>query len=90
MRVNKMIELIKILLPYILGVVCTAIMFQPMKNWQEGYNAAKQFYGDRESGFDRGWETAKKVFKDYEKGFGDGFEAGWITAEEQKKQDEQT
>lgn len=61
-----------------------------MKNWQEGYNAAKQFYGDMESGFDRGWETAKKVFKDYEKGFGDGFEAGWITAEEQKKQDEQT
>lgn len=85
-----MIELIKILLPYILGVVCTAIMFRPMKNWHEGYNAAKQFYGDMESGFDRGWETAKKVFKDYEKGFGDGFEAGWITAEEQKKQDEQT
>ena len=86
-----MIELIKILLPYILGVVCTAIMFQPMKTWQEGYNAAKQFYGDWERGFDQGWEIAKKLFEDYDKGFGDGFEAGWITAEEKGgKQDEQT
>lgn len=78
-----MIELIKILLPYILGIVCAAIMFQPMKNWKEGYNAAKQFYGDWGRGFDQGWETAKKLFEDYDQGFGDGFEAGWITAEEQ-------
>lgn len=86
-----MIELIKILLPYILGMVCMGLMFPPMKDWQEGYNAAKQFYGDWGRGFDRGWETAKKLFEDYDQGFGDGFEAGWRTAEEQGgKQDEQT
>lgn len=86
-----MIELIKILLPYALGVVCTAIMFHPMKTWHEGYNAAKQFYDDWNRGFERGWDTAKKLFEDYDQGFRDGFEAGWMTAKEQgEKQNEQT
>ena len=79
-----LIELIKILLPYILGMVCMGVMFPPMKDWQEGYNAAKQCYGDWKQWYEKGWNNAKEVFEDYDRGFGDGFEAGWITAEEQR------
>lgn len=55
-------------------------MFQPMKEWQEGYNTAKEHYSNWNKGFDDGYKSAEKLFKDYNKGFGDGFEAGWDSA----------
>lgn len=56
------------------------MVFHPMRNWQEGYDKAKEHYRDWNRGFDEGYKSASKVFKDYERGFGDGFEAGWDSA----------
>lgn len=65
---------------YFIGVGLSAIIFHPMRNWQEGYNTAKEHYRDWHRGFDEGYTAASKTFKDYEQGFGDGFEAGWDSA----------
>lgn len=63
-----------------IGFGLLAYALHPMRNWLEGYNTAKEFYGDWGRGFDEGYMLASKLFKDYEQGFGDGFEAGWDSA----------
>ena len=79
-----MIEVVKILLPYILGMICAFLMINPMREWEDGWNNAKEFYNDWNRGFTEGFENAEKVYKDYDRGFGDGFESGWRTALEQE------
>ena len=76
--------IINVLLPYIMGIIAAYLMFQPMKNWQDGYDTAKEHYGNWNLGFNQGWDLAKITFKDYDKGFGDGFESGWNAALENK------
>ena len=76
--------IINVLLPYIMGIIAAYLMFQPMKNWQDGYDTAKEHYGNWNLGFNQGWDLAKNTFKDYDKGFGDGFESGWNAALENK------
>lgn len=83
-----MTEFIKILLPYIMGIICAYLIFQPMENWQEGYNTAKEHYQNWNEGFDQGYKSAEKLYKDYHKGFGDGFEAGWDSALDNKGDEE--
>lgn len=68
------------MLTYCIGVCFSAYVFHPIRNWQEGYNTAKEHYGDWNRGFDEGYTAASKMFKDYHQGFGDGFEAGWDSA----------
>ena len=65
---------------YFIGVGLSAIIFRPMRNWQDGYSTAKEHYGDWSRGFNEGYTAASKIFKDYSQGFGDGFEAGWDSA----------
>ena len=46
-------DLLNILLPYLMGVLVSYLIFQPMKKWDDGYNTAKNFYGNWELGFDK-------------------------------------
>lgn len=64
----------------VVGVVASYMIYRPEKQWQDGYDMAKEFYSNWNIGFDTGFKSAEKLFKDYEKGFGDGFEAGWNSA----------
>jgi hypothetical protein len=81
-------DLLNILLPYLMGVLVSYLIFQPMKQWDDGYNTAKNFYGNWELGFDKGFEAAKKTFNNYDLGFGDGFEDGWNAVLEQYQRSE--
>jgi hypothetical protein len=79
-----MIELLKILIPYCCGVICTFILFHPQREWMDGYYTARKTYGCWDKGFDSAWKEASELFKNYDSGFGDGFEAGWKACEEQR------
>lgn len=79
---------LNILLPYIMGVLVSYLIFQPIKQWQDGYNTAKEYYGNWEFGFNKGYKAAEKIFKNYDLGFGDGFESGWNAALEQHQRSE--
>ena len=81
-------DLLNILLPYLIGVLVSYLIFQPMKQWEDGYNTAKKIYGNWELGFDKGFEAAKKTFNNYDLGFGDGFESGWNAVLEQYQRSE--
>jgi hypothetical protein len=81
-------DLLNILLPYLIGVLVSYLIFQPMKQWEDGYNTAKNFYGNWELGFDKVFEAAKKTFNNYDLGFGDGFESGWNAVLEQYQRSE--
>lgn len=75
-----MTNILVFMLAYFIGVGVSVYVFRPMSNWMDGYNTAKEHYGDWDRGFDKGYMLASKLFKDYEQGFGDGFEAGWDSA----------
>lgn len=60
---------------YLLGFVLAAILYRPMKHWQEGYDTAKETYSDWDKGFDRGFGAAKKLYTDYALGFKEGYHA---------------
>ena len=62
---------------YMCGFGLAAILYRPMKHWQEGYDTAKETYSDWEKGFDMGFEAAKELYTDY----GAGFKAGYRAAE---------
>lgn len=79
-----MSDFLLILLSYLMGVFAASLMLKPMKNWHEGYDTAKEYYGNWNLGFTKGWDCAKKLFKDYDKGFGDGFESGFNAALERE------
>jgi hypothetical protein len=81
-------DLLNFLLPYLMGVLVSYLIFQPMKQWEDGYNTAKKFCGNWELGFDKGFEAAKKTFNNYDLGFGDGFEDGWNAVLEQYQRSE--
>ena len=57
-----------LLVGYISGIGFSLIMFRPMQNWMDGYDTAKQFYGDWHRGFDdgykAGWERALVLKKE--------------------------
>lgn len=76
-------ELVNILLPYLMGILCSYWIFEPMRNWNDGYATAKKLYSNWWEGFDTGYEHARKFFTDYDRGFGDGFESGWNASMEQ-------
>ena len=73
-------NLLNILLPYLMGILVSYLMFQPIKQRQDGYNAAKKYYGNWELGFNEGYKCARKHFQNFDKGFGEGFEAGFDVA----------
>lgn len=83
---RELIEfLINFMIPYILGIICAFITFHPVREWQNGYTAARETYRNWDKGYEEGWNAASaKLHKDYDRGFGDGFDAGWRTALEQK------
>lgn len=54
-------DLLNILLPYLMGVLVSYLIFQPMKQWDDGYNTAKKYYGNWELGYNKGFEAAKKT-----------------------------
>ena len=82
------IDFLKFLIPYVLGMNVTFLIFHPVKEWQDGYNTAKEFYNDWNLGFDDGYNCAKNRFKNYDDGFGDGFESGWDAALKYYKKEE--
>lgn len=84
-----MTDFLLLMLVYLIGVVVSAYIFHPMKNWQEGYDTAKEHYGNWHKGFDDGFVAASEMFKDYHQGFGDGFEAGWDSALTQEGDEEE-
>lgn len=75
-----LIEILKILIPYLAGLLVATLLFHPVKAWNDGYNDAKEFYNDWSDGFNTGFKRAEKTFKDYDEGFGAGFECGWNAA----------
>lgn len=80
--------LINFMVPYILGVVCAFLMFHPVRKWKDGYDAARETYGNWDKGYDEGWKASAEMHKDYDRGFGDGFDAGWRTALERREEGE--
>ena len=57
-----MIEIIIIgLIGYLIGAAVSWYVCKPMKAFTDGYNYAKDFYGDFERGFNAGWESAFKA-----------------------------
>lgn len=81
------IDFLKILIPYVIGMIVTFLVFHPVKEWQDGYNTAKEFYNNWNLGFHEGYKCAKKRFQNYDDGFGDGFESGWDVALKYSKQE---
>lgn len=77
-------EFLAILIPYLFGCVTSYLMFQPMKQFEDGYKRAKEHYSNWNRGFDEGFAAAKKHYQDWDEGFGEGFESGWDCALEQK------
>mgnify|MGYP007092175842 CR=1 FL=1 len=80
-------DTILFIVSYFIGVLVAYLVFQPMKNWEEGYKVAKERYNDWNLGFNEGYKAAEKLFQDYVRGFGDGFEAGWDEALKGLKQE---
>jgi len=78
-----MAEIITIIIFYFFGITIGIFFCHPAKQFEEGWNSAKEFFTDWDEGFRKGVEHASKVFQDYEQGFGDGFESGWYAALEQ-------
>lgn len=83
-------SLLNILLPYLIGILVSYLIFQPIKQWKDGYNTAKEYYSNWELGFNEGYKAAEKRFKNYDLGFGDGFESGWnaVLEQHQRLEDE--
>lgn len=80
-----MVNLLLFMFAYFIGVGSSAYVFHPMRNWQEGYNTAKEYYRDWDRGFNDGFKSASTAFQNYyDKGFDDGFEAGRNSALTQK------
>lgn len=69
---------------YAIGVVVAIILMRPMKNWQEGYDSAKEMYSDWNKGFDQGFEAARNHFTDYSLGYKAGWEARELTYKEER------
>ena len=51
----------ELFIAYLIGFAVGCIAARPMKSWQEGYDAAKDFYGDWDKGFNAGWDGAFKT-----------------------------
>lgn len=75
-----MTEILKILIPYLSGMIVTFLMFHPLKEWEDGYKVAKERYSNWHLGFDEGFKCARKHFQNFDEGFGEGFDAGFDVA----------
>lgn len=42
---------------YLIGVAAAFAIIRPMKEWENGYNTAKKFFGDYKRGFDDGFKA---------------------------------
>lgn len=42
---------------YLIGVAAAFAIIRPMKEWENGYKTAKEFFGDYKRGFDDGFEA---------------------------------
>lgn len=42
---------------YLIGVAAAFAIIRPGKEWEKGYNTAKEFYGDFKRGFDSGFKA---------------------------------
>lgn len=60
-------ELLKIVIPYCMGMIVTFLLVRPVKEWSEGYETAKKRYGSWslgfEEGFDAGWDSASSIYR---------------------------
>lgn len=70
-----MISIVMLLVGYAIGILYSIIAFKPMKNWQMGYDTAKETYDNWEKGFNTGFQAAANHFKEYKLGFMDGWKA---------------
>lgn len=43
---------------YLIGCAVTWYVCEPIKSFNDGYNAAKEFYHDFERGFNAGWDMS--------------------------------
>lgn len=73
------------LVGYAIGIVVAIILVRPMKNWQEGYDSAKEMYSDWDNGFDTGFSAAREHFTDYSLGYKAGWEAKELTYKEEQQ-----
>ena len=74
------------LIGYAIGIVVAIILMRPMKNWQEGYDSAKEMYSDWNKGFDQGFEAARRRFTDYSTGYKDGWTARDLICKEDEEE----
>lgn len=81
--------LIAIMFFYTLGLIMGTLIGHPMKNYEKGWDDAKEIYSNWNDGYDTGFKKASEIFQDYDQGFGDGFETGWGAALEQYDKEEQ-
>jgi len=42
---------------YLIGVAAAFAIIRPMKEWEDGYNTAKEFFGDYKRGYDDGFKA---------------------------------
>ncbi len=58
-----MSEIFYVLIGYAVGIIVCLILCRPMKSFDEGYKAAKEFYSDWHKGFNIGWNCAFRAIK---------------------------
>ena len=46
------------IISYLFGAALSWYLCKPLRAFQEGYNAAKDFYGNYDRGFNDGWKSA--------------------------------
>ena len=81
-------NVICVLIGYAIGLGYAWIMFHPSKEWQDGYDTAKNTFSDWEKGFYTGYEAAADHYQDYKQGFYDGWNRCLERGQENAKTEE--
>ena len=82
-------QIVLVFIGYAAGICLACVIFRPNKNWQEGYDAAKEMYSDWNKGFNVGYDAAAEHYQDYKQGFNDGWDAHKRYAETEGVNDSQ-
>lgn len=77
------------LLGCVVGLGYALIIFRPLKEWQEGYDAARNMFSDWKKGFDTGYDAAADHYQDYKQGFYDGWNKCLECGQENAKTEEE-
>lgn len=74
---------------YAVGVISSVVIFRPLKEWEAGYDAARNTFSDWKKGFNVGYDAAAEHYQDYKQGFNDGWDAHKRYAETEGENDSQ-